>query len=211
VKLLIATNNPGKLIEIQSILADLEVELINPASLELNLEVAEAGQTYQENAALKAQAYASAAGILSLADDSGLEVEALGGRPGLHSARYSPLPKASDADRRAYLLLQLTGFPRPWKAQFRCTVALARPDGQIWFREGICPGEIIPEERGQNGFGYDPVFYLPHLGKTMAELSDADKNQLSHRALALRAVQPVLLEQLRLSRSSRPAENHQPS
>jgi XTP/dITP diphosphohydrolase len=206
-KLLLASNNSGKLLEIQAILNDLDLELVLPASMGLSLEVVENGQTYQENAALKALAFAKASGLLSLADDSGLEVDILEGLPGLHSARFSPLPRASDADRRSYLLQRLAGLPPPWSARFRCTVALATPglaraDQQIWFAEANCPGEIIAEERGNNGFGYDPIFYFPHLGKTMAELTLEEKNRLSHRALAVQAIRPVLLEQLHLTQSS---------
>jgi XTP/dITP diphosphohydrolase len=198
-KLLLASNNPGKLVEIQAVLKGLKVELVLPASIGLVLEVAEDGQTYQENAAAKARAFADTSGLPSLADDSGLEVDVLDGKPGLHSARYSPKLGASDADRRAYLLQQLAGLPQPWKAQFHCTVALAMPGDQIWFAEATCPGVIIPEERGQNGFGYDPIFLFPSLGKTMAELTLEEKNLVSHRALALQAIRPVVCEQFQLN------------
>jgi XTP/dITP diphosphohydrolase len=196
-KLLIATNNAGKLREIQSLFQGNEIELLTPGQINLAIEVDESGQTYAENAALKAVAFARAAGLLSLADDSGLEVDALGGQPGIHSARFSPEPHASDADRRALLLEKLRGFSRPWSARFRCVVALALPSGEIQFAEGVCPGEIIPQERGTNGFGYDPIFWLPELGRTMAELSMNEKNRLSHRARAVRAAQPVVVELLK--------------
>jgi XTP/dITP diphosphohydrolase len=193
-KLLIATNNQGKLAEIQSLLSDLDIELVTPTQLSLEMDVVEDGQTYAENAVLKARAFQQATGLLTLADDSGLEVRALDGAPGLHSARYSPKPGATDADRRAYLLEKLTGLPRPWNARFRCVIALAAPGGALRFSEGICPGEIIPVERGNNGFGYDPIFLLPELGKTMAELSMQEKNHLSHRARAVIATRPLLAE-----------------
>lgn len=190
--LLVASSNRGKLREIGDILAGEALTLLLPVDLGLALEVEESGQTYAENAALKAQAYCSSSGMITLADDSGLEVDALGGQPGLHSARYSPKPGATDADRRAYLLEKLGGKPRPWLAHFHCTVALAIPGGELIFADGDCRGEIIPEERGSNGFGYDPIFLLPERGLTMAELADAEKNRLSHRALALQALLPGL-------------------
>jgi XTP/dITP diphosphohydrolase len=191
-ELLLATNNPGKRREIQALLADLPVKLVTPAMLGLQLDVVEDGATYQENAALKGRAFAQAAGLPALADDSGLEVDALDGAPGLHSARYAPQPGATDADRRAYLLANLRGRPRPWTARFRCWVALAQPGGGLEFAEGVCPGEIIPEARGSDGFGYDPIFLLPELGRTMAELTMAEKNRLSHRARAVLAARPLI-------------------
>jgi len=200
-KLLVASTNPGKLVEIQDLIGSLgtRLELLLPADLGLDLDVVEDGESYAENAALKARAYFQASGLLTLADDSGLEVAALDGKPGLHSARYAPQPGATDADRRAYLLKNLAGLPRPWKARFCCAVAIAAPDDSLRFSEGICPGEIIPEERGTNGFGYDPIFLLPKLGKTMAELNMVQKNQLSHRARAVHAAIPLLEEILHSS------------
>lgn len=190
--LLIATTNPGKVVELQDLLEGLPLRLLLPADLGIHLEVAETGDTYAENAALKAQAYCSASGILTLADDSGLEVLALDGAPGLHSARYSPRPGAKDADRRALLLQNLSGQPQPWLARFRCVVAVAAPGQPLQFAEGECRGEILPGERGSNGFGYDPIFYLAGLGRTMAELTRAEKNTLSHRARAVQAALPIL-------------------
>jgi XTP/dITP diphosphohydrolase len=193
-KILIATNNLGKQKEIYSILSDLETELTTPVELDLNLEVVEDGSTYQENAAKKAVAFAQASGLISIADDTGLEVEALDGAPGLYSARFAPGSNVTDADRRSYLLQRLQNHSQPWKAQFRCVVALAAPGKDITFTEGICQGEIIPDERGFHGFGYDPIFLLPFINQTMAELSTEEKNQLSHRALAVKAAHPILLE-----------------
>ena len=193
-KLLLASYNQGKQHELHALLADAPLDLISPASLNLSLDVVEDGLTYQENAARKALAFAQASGYLSLADDSGLEVEALDGQPGLHSARFSPLPGATDRDRRELLLQKVQNKPRPWVACFRCVIALAVPTGELYFSEGVCPGEIIPEERGQNGFGYDPIFLLSALGKTMAELSMEEKNRLSHRARAVLAAKGVLLQ-----------------
>lgn len=190
--LLLATNNRGKRIEMQALLDGLDLVLVTPADIGLELEVEENGTTYAENAAKKAVAFAQASGLLSLADDSGLEVDALGGQPGLFSARFAPQPGATDADRRRYLLQRLEGKPRPWMARFRCVVALCAPGGEVQLAEGICPGEIIPEERGHTGFGYDPVFLLPEYGQTMAELGMEIKNQVSHRARAVRAALPLI-------------------
>ena len=190
--LLLGSENRGKLVEIRSILAGLAVKLVLPGELGFHLEVEESGQTYAENAALKAQAYQRASGLVTLADDSGLEVDTLNGEPGIHSHRFSPLPQASDSDRRANLLELLHDKPRPWLARFRCVVAVAVPTGQVYFTEGECHGEIISDERGQNGFGYDPIFYIPEYGVTMAELGRGVKNQISHRARAVRAAQSLL-------------------
>lgn len=196
-KILVATLNPGKLVEMQALLQDLPAELVTPAEVNLEMPVEETGSTYAENAALKAVAYARASGLLSLADDSGLEVGALDGMPGLHSKRFAPWPGASDADRRKLLLEKLQDKAPPWIARFRCVVAVASPSGALEFAQGICPGEIIPEERGANGFGYDPIFLLPELGKTMAELDMPEKNLLSHRGRAVRAAYPILMRILK--------------
>jgi len=193
-RLLLATRNPGKLIEMQALLVDLPLELVLPRDILPNLEVSEDGSTYAENAARKARAYQKASGMVVLSDDSGLEVDALGGAPGLHSARYSLIPGATDADRRKLLRANLAPLPFPWTAHFHCTVAVALPGGEIFFTEGNCPGEIIPEERGTNGFGYDPIFLLSSRGLTMAELITSEKNQVSHRALAIHAVKPILAQ-----------------
>lgn len=191
-KVLIASGNPGKLREIQAVLEGEPFILYLPAQVGLALEVHETGSTYAENAALKALAYAQASSMVALADDSGLEVAVLGGAPGLHSARYHPKPGATDADRRQYLLQKLHGVAQPWEARFHCTVAIANQKGEVWYASGECPGRIIPEERGSGGFGYDPIFLLHEAGLTMAELSEAHKNQISHRARALRAALPIL-------------------
>jgi XTP/dITP diphosphohydrolase len=191
-KLLIATNNKGKVKELRDLLKGLDVELVTPADINLKLDVDEDGSDYAENAAKKARAFAQASGLVSLADDSGLEVDALDGAPGLHSARYHPKPGANDADRRAYMLENLQGKPRPWTAHFHATIAIAVPAGDVQFAEGNCYGEIIPEERGTGGFGYDPIFLFPDLKKTMAELEMDEKNRLSHRAKAVMNAIPVL-------------------
>jgi XTP/dITP diphosphohydrolase len=193
-QLFLATNNQGKLSEILSLLDGIPLEISTPEMRGITLDVAETGTTYEDNASLKALEFARASGIVALADDSGLEVDALNGLPGIRSARFSPLPKATDADRRTYLLSLLKDYPRPWNAHFHCTVAIATPQQEIIFTQGDCPGEIIPFERGTNGFGYDPIFLLPEVGLTMAELSMDEKNLLSHRARAIKAAIPVLLK-----------------
>jgi XTP/dITP diphosphohydrolase len=167
-----------------------------PADIHLNLDIIEDGHTYAENATKKAVAFAQASNMISLADDSGLEVDALDGAPGLYSARYLPKPNASDADRRTYLLQNLKNKPRPWTAHFHATIAIATSTNDIQIAEGNCYGEIIPKERGTGGFGYDPIFLFPELGKTMAELEMEQKNRLSHRARAVLNAMPILEKML---------------
>jgi XTP/dITP diphosphohydrolase len=190
--LLIATTNPGKIEEIRALLAGLDLHLVTPGELGLRLEVEEDGRTYAENAVKKARAFSLAGRMTALADDSGLEVDALDGQPGLHSHRFCPIPNASDADRRKYLLERLHDRPLPWTARFRAEVAVAVPSGSVRLATGTCEGRIIPEERGSNGFGYDPIFLLPELGRTMAELGMQEKNRLSHRARAVLNMIPIL-------------------
>lgn len=193
-ELLLATSNPGKLQEIKAILAGIPLRIISPVEINLHLTIPEDCATYAGNAYLKALAYAKAAGIPALADDSGLEVEALDGEPGIHSHRYSPKASATDRDRCLYLLEKLKNHPQPWKARFVCAVVLCSPSGELLRAWGECPGEIIPEFRGENGFGYDPIFLVAGTNKTMAELPDEEKNQLSHRARAFQAALPGLRE-----------------
>ena len=207
VELLLATNNAGKVIELQQLLHELQfVKVLTPLDLGIQLDVEETGLTYQENAALKAEAFIQASGLPTLADDSGLEVAALDGAPGLHSKRFSPEPGATDADRRAYLLEKLSLKPRPWIAQFVAWTAISIPGQNTQFWQGTCPGEIIPEERGTNGFGYDPIFFIPEKERTMAELSDAEKNALSHRGNAVRTALPDIRSLL----NNHPANGDQP-
>jgi len=194
--LLIATNNKGKIRELQDLLSDTGIELVTPARMDIDLEVIEDGATYAENATKKAIAFSRVSGLVSLADDSGLEVDALDGAPGLYSARYGSVngAKLSDAERRAFLIRNLQDKPRPWMARFHATIAVAVPNEAIHLAEGFCAGEIIPKERGTGGFGYDPIFLLSELGKTMAELSMQEKNRLSHRARAVMNAKSVLRE-----------------
>jgi XTP/dITP diphosphohydrolase len=193
-QLLIATNNKGKIKELHELLDGLGIELVIPAQIALDLDVVEDGRTYAENATKKAATFAQASDLISIADDSGLEVDALDGAPGLYSARYGSADgsKLSDADRRAFLIQNLQDKPRPWTARFHATIAIAVPNGDVHLSEGWCEGEIIPEERGTGGFGYDPIFLLPELGKTMAELAPDQKNRLSHRARAVMNAKPLL-------------------
>ena len=193
-QLLIATNNKGKVIEIQDLLKDTGIELVTPAQIDLDLDVIEDGSAYAENATKKAIAFAQASRLISLADDSGLEVDALDGAPGLYSARYGSRDgkKLSDKDRRTYLIRNLQDKPRPWNARFHAAIAIAIPNGETHLAEGYCEGEIIPDERGTGGFGYDPIFLFSKLGKTMAELSIEEKNRLSHRARAVMNAKEIL-------------------
>jgi XTP/dITP diphosphohydrolase len=192
-RLLVATNNPGKVREFEELLAGLPVQIVFPAQVGLTLEVSESGETFEENAKIKALAYAQASNLLTLADDSGLEVDALGGAPGVRSARYAG-SAANDADRYRKLLAALADVPPGQRsARFRCVVALAQPDGTLYTAEGACEGEIGFAPRGKHGFGYDPVFIVQgREGQTMAELSPDVKNRISHRARALAAARSIL-------------------
>ena len=196
-KLLIATGNRGKFSEFRELLAGIPYELVSLADLNITQAVQETGTTYEENARLKAEAYARASGLLTLADDSGIEVAALGNEPGVHSARYGG-EGLSDAGRVDLLLSNLAKHPAmPRTARFVCVIAIAQPGREPRFVRGECPGVIASEPRGQNGFGYDPVFLLPELGKTMAELPPEQKGALSHRGRAARLARGVLRELLR--------------
>ncbi|MEJ2210979.1 MAG: XTP/dITP diphosphatase [Anaerolineae bacterium] len=200
-KLLIATNNPGKVREYEELLKDLPtVEITFPTREGLALEVEESGQTFEENARLKATAFCAAAGLPTLADDSGLEVDALHGAPGVRSARYAG-PGANDVDRYRKLLAELAGVPPERRsARFRCVVALALPDGRVHTAAGACEGEIGFAPRGEFGFGYDPVFIVAgQEGRTMAELAPEVKNRISHRARAVEALLPDLPRLLSLA------------
>jgi len=188
-RLVIATGNTGKLREYRELLAGSGVELVA-----FDTEVDEVGETYEENARLKAETAAERSGLPSLGDDSGVEVEALGGFPGIRSARLGP----SQQERTAELLRRLEGKPRPWNARFVCVLALANPGKSTQFFEGECRGEIVPEWRGEAGFGYDPVFLVPGTGKTFGEMPSEEKRMYSHRARAVR----ILLESGGLERVS---------
>jgi XTP/dITP diphosphohydrolase len=193
-RLLIASNNAGKVLEFRELLAGCGWEIIGPSDISLDLKVEETGSTYRENALLKAKAFSRASGLATLADDSGLEVDALDGEPGAtHHLRG--WDGADQDERIAILLRALEGVPAARRtARFRCVIVVVAPDGRSFESEGECEGLVVPTAAGSGGFGYDPVFWLPGLGKTMAELSPAEKNQVSHRGIAGRAMR----DQLRL-------------
>lgn len=184
-KLVVATGNPGKLKEMQAYLTGLDLELMLKSA---DLDIEETGTTFLENARLKASQVAMAMKEWAIADDSGLMVDALGGAPGIYSARYAPTPE--ECIERVLAELGDEGDRR---AQFVCAVAIARPDGSIALEtEGICPGEILASPRGQGGFGYDPIFYIPEHQMTFAEMDAAIKNTISHRGKAFHALLPQL-------------------
>jgi len=193
--LLLATNNPGKLEELRELLAGAGFDVVDPFRIGQPPEVRETGRTYWANALLKAEAYARWAGMPALADDSGLEVDALGGAPGVDTAYFAGPEGARGTQREkvAKLLRALEGVP--WErrgATYRCVVALAWPDGRAVTAEGGTRGVILDAPRGTGGFDYDPLFFYPPLGKTFAELSREEKNRVSHRARAVRALLRVL-------------------
>lgn len=191
-RLLVATRNRGKLREYRQLLADMPVEVIDLEELGIMEEVAETGSTFVENAVQKALAYARLSGLWTWAEDSGLEVDALGGEPGVHSARFAG-PEATDADRYRLLLQRMAHVPPGQRtARFRCVIAIATPEGRVELAEGHCEGEIALAPRGAHGFGYDPVFYLPDRQRTMAELPPEEKNRISHRAQAARTARQIL-------------------
>ena len=193
-KLLVATGNPGKMREVSYILKGMPFDVVSLKDLGISMEVEETGATFAENAILKAEAYCARAGMLTMADDSGLVVDALGGRPGVLSARYGGVGLA-DEERVELLLGELEGVP--WErrtARFRCVIALAWPEGRVEIVDGVVEGVIQYEPEGCNGFGYDPVFRLPERGCTTAQLSTSDKNRISHRGQAVRKAAKMLME-----------------
>lgn len=196
-RLLIATRNRGKVAEFAAILDDLNVAWTTLADAGITLEVAETGETIPENAVLKATAYGRESGLLTLADDSGLEVDALQGKPGVHTARFGG-PGLSAEARYRLLLDQLANVPWPERtARFRCSVAVAAPDGRLLgTADGVCEGVIALRPAGDGGFGYDPVFFLPEYGRTMAQLPASEKHKISHRGRAAAKIAPLLRELL---------------
>ena len=191
-KLLIATQNPGKVREYAEILQGLPVDLVSLSDLQIHTAVEETGETYTENALLKARTYAAKAGLPTLADDSGLEVDALGGAPGVRSARYAG-KDASDRDRYELLLRNLEDVPEEERnARFRCVIAIVWPDGSEQVAQGTVEGRIVDQPRGEHGFGYDPVFHVPAFYRTMAELAPEIKNRISHRARAGEKARQIL-------------------
>ncbi|EAX47764.1 non-canonical purine NTP pyrophosphatase, rdgB/HAM1 family [Thermosinus carboxydivorans Nor1] len=196
-EIVVATRNAGKVAEITAALADLPVTLRSLRDFGAVPDAVEDGDTFEANAVLKAKHYARYTGMACLADDSGLEVDALGGAPGVFSARYAG-EGAGDAANNAKLLRELAGVPAHRRsARFRCVLAFLDEDGTLLVTEGTCEGIILEQPRGTGGFGYDPLLYLPELGKTVAELTIAEKNAVSHRGKALRQMAAMLAERQR--------------
>lgn len=190
--ILLATNNQGKARELSSLISGERWKFTTPAEQGIELAVEENGITFEQNAVLKARAFAKVSHLITLADDSGLEVDALDGAPGVYSARYAG-PQATDDGRNRYLLSELSDVPDDRRqARFRCVIAIAFPDGDTVMCKGECSGIIARAPRGDNGFGYDPIFYLPQFNKTMAELTMEQKNEISHRGKAARQAQYYL-------------------
>lgn len=196
-KLLVATHNKGKILEYVDILGNGRIDFVTLSDVGITEDVPETGSTFQENAILKATAYARQTGLLTLADDSGLEVEALGGRPGVLTARYGG-PGLSMAERYTLLLREMTEVPDPLRAaRFCCVIALAAPDGAILgMSEGMCSGKIAWAPSGDVGFGYDPIFYFPEYDLTMAQIQPEEKHRISHRGRAVKAIAPLLRDVL---------------
>ena len=190
--LLLATGNHHKLEEYRAIFSDLPLRMVSLSEIQLNVDVEETGNSFAENAKLKARAYVQMSHMLTLADDSGLEIDALGGAPGVHSARF--LGRETSYEERFHVILeQMQGLPLEQRsARFRCVIALAEPTGNIRIVEGVVEGVIADCPRGSHGFGYDPIFYLPELEKTFAELDSVDKNRISHRARAAQSAYKLL-------------------
>ena len=194
-KLLIASNNRHKIAEYREIFADLPVAITYPAAEGIWLDPAETGTTFEENAIIKARAFATVSDLPTLADDSGLEVDALNGEPGVYSARYGNTARDDHAARYRLLLEKLAAKKLPWagrSARFRCVVALAVKKNLIGTAQGSVAGFIAYEPQGTGGFGYDPVFFLPEFNQTMAQLSSAQKHMISHRGRAARAAIPLI-------------------
>ena len=190
--LLLATTNHHKLVEYRAIFTDLPFKLNSLRDIQLDLDVEETGTTFQENAELKALAYARASGMLALADDSGLEIDALGGAPGVYSARFAG-PDATYEERFRIIFERLRGVPMAQRTgRFRCVISIAEPSGYMRSVEGAIEGLITEEPRGDNGFGYDPIFLVPELGETTAELAPEEKNRISHRGRAARQARALL-------------------
>lgn len=191
-KLLLATNNRAKVKEYARLLQGIPYRIVSPEDVNISEQVEETGSSFEENAILKAKRYVELSGLTTIADDSGLEVDALGGEPGVRSARYAG-EGSSDKERIDFLLKKLADVP--WEkrhAQFRCVIAIAYPDGKVQICQGQCRGILTFKPLGDNGFGYDPVFYLPDLHKTMAELSMKEKNAISHRGKAAEEARKAL-------------------
>jgi XTP/dITP diphosphohydrolase len=191
-RLLIATTSDGKLREWRQLLSDLPLQLLSLRDVGIDLDVEETGSTFRQNALLKADVYGRASGLLTLAEDSGLLVAALGGGPGVQSARW----EGDDYGHKNALLIRLlegkTGSARA--CRYACVAVLRHPDGRTWFARGEVRGEIGRSAAGSGGFGFDPVFYVPRLGRTLAQVSENEKDRISHRGRAARRIRPILRE-----------------
>ena len=186
-KVVLASKNKHKLVEISKITKKFGFELVLQSELGVDIDVEETGTTFEENSLLKAEAVMKATGLPALADDSGIAVDALNGEPGIYSARYGFDESLDDWGRLLLLLKNTEHVPDGQRqAQFVCVITMVTPEGQVVQARGEIHGELTREAKGENGFGYDPIFYYPPLGKTTAELSSEEKNQVSHRANALK-------------------------
>ena len=190
-ELVVASNNTGKIREYRDILEPMGFQVFSQDEKQVHIEVEETGTTFEENAVLKAQAVYDRTGCCVISDDSGLSVDALNGDPGVHSARYAGM-HGDDAANNKKLIRNMQGIPKPWTAKFVCAIALVLPGGKEWVVRGECPGVIIEEARGTGGFGYDPHFLYEELNQTFAEISQEDKNRVSHRAMAMAKMLPIL-------------------
>lgn len=191
-KIILSTQNKGKIRELQELLGDEDIEVLSLQDIKDWEDVEENGETFAENAALKAKAAVSKTGLIALADDSGLEVDALNGAPGVYSARFAGEPKDDERNNDKLLQLLETVPDEQRGARFRCALVVATPDGKEFLTEGTVEGQIMTQRRGSDGFGYDPLFFVPEYSRTMAELTLTEKNKLSHRAQAFRKAIPIL-------------------
>jgi len=209
-RLVIATHNPGKLREFQQLLDGCGFELVTPGQMAVDFQPEETGSTFEENARMKALEAARSCGLPAFADDSGLEVDHLGGRPGIYSARYAgddrTDPSLTDEQRVDIVLAEMEGVPEEQRgARFRCVIAIATPDGGARTVEGVFEGRIAHAVRGEHGFGYDPIFFVPEFGVTSAELAPDKKNEVSHRGQAARRARELLKDMARGSGTKRQA------
>ena len=196
-KVVLASQNKHKLAEIQAILSRFDMELVLQSELGLHIDVEETGASFEENSMLKARAVMEATGLPAIADDSGLCVDVLGGGPGIYSARYGAPECVTDRDRLNHLLENMRGVRSEERtARFVCVITLLRPDGSSLIARGSCEGLITFEPRGEDGFGYDPVFYVPAMGCTFAQMGAERKNAISHRANALMRLERMLEEEI---------------
>lgn len=195
-RIVFATGNAGKMREIREILADMDMDIVSMKEMGIDIEIEENGDTFEENAVIKAKAVAKICGEIVLADDSGLEIDYLNKEPGIYSARYMG-EETPYSVKNANLIKRLSGVPDEERsARFVCAIAAAFPNGEVITAHGEIEGRIDYKEKGTNGFGYDPIFYIPSFGKTTAELSESEKNSISHRGQALSRIKEELRKRL---------------